>query len=197
MKRFVRFALPGLAVLLLLAFLFRAPILTGLALYLDRSGPPQKADAIFVFAGDASGNRILKGAELAREGFAPTVVVSGPDDNYGYYECDLAIPFAVRAGYPERYFIRFPNHAHSTEEEAVAAAAELRSLGIHRVILVTSLYHTRRAGADFRKAAPDLTSFMVSAPDKYFTPNGWWHNREARKTFLIEWLKTGATLLHL
>jgi uncharacterized SAM-binding protein YcdF (DUF218 family) len=196
-KRFLRAALAGLAAFLLLAFLLRAPILTGLGQYLDRSGPPEKADAIFVFAGDPSGNRILKGAELAREGFAPRVVVSGPEGTYGYYECDLAIPFAVRAGYPESYFIRFPNHAHSTEEEVAGAAVLLHSLGVHRVILVTSVYHTRRAGADFRAAAPDLTSFMVSAPDKYFTANGWWHNREGRKTFLIEWLKVGATLLHL
>ena len=197
MKRPLRAVLLGLAILLLIAFLFHAPILTALARYLDRSGPPQPADAIFVLAGDASGNRILKAAELAREGFAPHVVVSGPEGNYGYYECDLAIPFAVKAGYPESYFVRFPNHALSTEEEAAAAAVELRSLGAHRVLLVTSVYHTRRAGADFRAAAPDLTFFVVSAPDKYFTAGGWWHNREARKTFLFEWLKTGATLLHL
>lgn len=197
MRRSFRAALLGLAVLLLLAFVFRVRILTGLALYLDRSGPPQSADVIFVLAGDASGNRILKGAELVREGFAPHVVVSGPEGDYGNYECDLAIPFAVRAGYPESYFIRFPNHALSTQEEAAAAAGELRSLGTHRVILVTSNYHTRRAAADFRAAAPDLTFFIVSAPDKYFTPNGWWRNREARKIFFIEWLKTGASLLHL
>jgi uncharacterized SAM-binding protein YcdF (DUF218 family) len=196
-KRTLLAVLFGLFVLLLIAFLFRTPILTSLGLYLDRSGPPQSADAIFVLAGDASGNRILKGAELARQGFAPQVVVSGPEGNYGYYECDLAIPFAVKAGYPESYFVRFPNHALSTEEEAAAAAVELRSLGAHRVLLVTSVYHTRRAGADFRAAAPDLTFFVVAAPDVYFTPNGWWHNRQARKTFLNEWLKTGATLLHL
>jgi uncharacterized SAM-binding protein YcdF (DUF218 family) len=186
-KRFLRAALIALGVLFLLAILFHAPVLTALARYLDQSVPPQPADAVFVLAGDASGNRILKGAELVREGFAPRVVVSGPEGNYGYYECDLAIPFAVTAGYPESYFVPFPNHALSTEEEAAAAAVELRSLGAHRVLLVTSLYHTRRAGADFRAAAPD----------KYFTPAGWWHNRQARKTFLIEWLKTGATWLHL
>ncbi len=197
MKRFLRAALLGLVVLFVLGYLFRAPILTALGRYLDRSGPPQPADAIFVLAGDASGNRILKGAELARQGFAPRVVVSGPEGDYGYYECDLAIPFAVHAGYSESYFVPFPNHALSTEDEAAAAAAELRALGAHRVILVTSLYHTRRASADFRAAAPDLTFFMVAAPDKYFTPDGWWRNRQARKTFAIEYLKTAATLFHL
>ncbi len=197
MSRLLRAVLLGLAILLLVVFLFRVPILTSLARYLDQSGPPQSADAVFVLAGDATGNRILKGAELVREGFAPRVVVSGPEGNYGYYECDLAIPFAVRAGYPESYFVPFPNHALSTEDESIAAAVELHALGVHRVLLVTSLYHTRRAGRDFRAAAPDLTFLVIAAPDKYFTPEGWWHNREARKTFLFEWLKTGATWVHL
>jgi hypothetical protein len=34
---------------------------------------------------------------------------------------------------------------------------------------------------------------MVAAPDLYFTPDGWWKNREGRKTFLLEWMKTVAT----
>jgi uncharacterized SAM-binding protein YcdF (DUF218 family) len=150
-----------------------------------------------VLAGDASGHRILKGAELVRQGYAPRVVVSGPAGNYGYYECDLAIPFAVKAGYPESEFVPFPNHSLSTREEAAAAAVELRSLGAHRVLLVTSLYHTHRAGGLFRAAAPDVTFIVVAAPDNNFTPQGWWHNREARKIFLYEWMKTGATWLHM
>jgi uncharacterized SAM-binding protein YcdF (DUF218 family) len=185
------------AAAVLLAFLFHARILTALGSYLDQSGPPEKADAVFVLGGDANGHRILKGAELVRQGYAPRVVVSGPAGNYGYYECDLAIPFAVRAGYPESYFVPFPNHALSTHEEAAAAAAEFHALGAHRILLVTSVFHTRRAGGDFRAAAPGLTFIVVSAPDEYFTADGWWHNREARKTFLIEWLKTGAGWFNL
>ena len=196
MKR-LRFAAIALAVVLLLGFLFRAAILTALGSYLDQSGPPQKADAVFVLAGDPSGHRILTAAELVRGGYAPRVVVSGPAGSYGYFECDLAIPFAVRAGYPESYFVRFPNHALSTREEADAATQELRSLGAHRVLLVTSLYHTRRAGKLFRAAAPDLMFFVVAAPDDHFAKNGWWHDREARKTFLYEWLKTGAGWLRM
>ena len=177
--------------------LFRAPILTALGSYLDESGPPQKADTVLVLAGDSSGNRILKAAELVREGYAPAAVVSGPSGSYGLHECDLAIPFAMRAGYPQSYFIPFPNDARSTRDEAEASVAELRSLGAHRVLLVTSLYHTRRAGEIYRSIAPDLTFIIVSAPDANFTKQGWWRNREGRKTFLIEWLKTGANWLKL
>ena len=186
-----------MAAAVLLALLFHVRILTALGSYLDQSGPPEKADAVFVLGGDANGHRILKGAELVRQGFAPRVVVSGPAGNYGYYESDLAIPFAVKAGYPESYFVPFPNHALSTREEAAAAAVEFHALGAHRILLVTSLFHTRRAGGDFRAAAPDLTFIVVASRDENFTKNGWWHNREARKTFLLEWMKTGANWFNL
>jgi hypothetical protein len=36
---------------------------------------------------------------------------------------------------------------------------------------------------------------MVAAPDEYFSADGWWKDREARKTFLVEWMKTVATWL--
>jgi uncharacterized SAM-binding protein YcdF (DUF218 family) len=72
----------------------------------------------------------------------------------------------------------------------VALLPEIRCEGIRRLLVVTSNYHTRRAGRIFREAAPDLTIVMVGAPDRDFTPQGWWRNREAQKTFVTEWEKT-------
>jgi hypothetical protein len=46
-----------------------------------------------------------------------------------------------------------------------------------------------------RAAAPDLDVRVVAAPDEYFRADGWWRNREGRKIFLVEWLKTVANLL--
>ncbi len=186
-----RFALV-LAVIIALAAIFHTAILSALGGYLVKAGPPQKADLILVLAGDASGHRILKAAELVRDGYAPKILVSGPVWMYDFAECDLEIPFAVKRGFPESYFVHFENHAHSTQEEAAAAVPELRRLGVKTILLVTSDFHTRRATKIFRKAAPDLTFYPVAAPDPYFTPDGWWHNREGRKTFIIEWMKTVA-----
>ena len=100
------------------------------------------------------------------------MLVSGPSGIYGYHECDLAIPFAVKAGYPESYFVHFENDARSTQEEARDAVARLRQLGAHKVLLVTSDYHTRRAGKIFRAAAPDLQFIVIAAPDASFTAGG-------------------------
>jgi uncharacterized SAM-binding protein YcdF (DUF218 family) len=191
-RRALRIAGLALASAILLAALFHTQTLTALGAYLEQDSPPAKADVIFVLAGDAYGHRILKAGDLVRQGYAPQAVISGPPGNYGFYECDLAIPFAEKAGYPASYFLRFPVEAHSTREESDAAAAEFHKLGVKRVLLVTSTFHTRRAGKLFRAAAPDIEFVVVGAPDEHFRADGWWRDREAQKTFVYEWMKTVA-----
>ena len=156
---------------------------------------PARADIAVVLAGDYSGNRIVRAAQLVQQGYVPNILVSGPRLIYGHYECDLAIPFAVARGYPETWFIRSPNETRSTREEAAAILADLRRRGVHRILLVTSDFHTARAARVYRAAAPGLDVRVVAAPDQFFSAHGWWRNREGRKTFLVEWLKTCANAL--
>ncbi len=189
-------ALSAVAVVVLAVLTWRS-CLTGMGRFLVQAEPPRHADVVVVLAGDYSGNRIRKAAELVQEGYAPKVLVSGPSGLYGEYECDAAIRFITRQGYPASRFIRFPNDTRSTREEAQAVAAKLRELGLVRVDIVTSDYHTRRARSDYREEAPGIEFSMVAAPTADFTPDGWWKNREGRKTFLIEWLKTVASWMHL
>jgi len=179
-----------LIALALLVVVLRTQILSALGGYLVQADSPQKADAALVLAGDGWGNRILAAAELARDGYVPKVLVSGPDGAYGNHECDLAIPFAVKHGYPASYFVHVEHESRSTLAEAKVVLIEIRRMGIKRLLVVTSNFHTRRSGFIFRKLAPDLTILVVAAPDKNFTPDGWWHNREGQKTFLLEWQKT-------
>jgi uncharacterized SAM-binding protein YcdF (DUF218 family) len=182
----------GAAGAVILALLLHSTILGALGGYLVQAGEPQKADIALVLAGDFLGNRVLKAASLVRDGYAPKVLVSGPPGVYGYFESDLAIPFAVKNGYPESYFLNFKNQAHSTMEEARASVPELRRMGVQKVLLVTSNFHTRRSGRIFRATAPDMTFYVVAADDPSFSPKGWWKSREGRKTFVMEWMKTVA-----
>jgi uncharacterized SAM-binding protein YcdF (DUF218 family) len=191
-KRVLRIAGLALAGAVLVAAVFHTRVLAGLAGYLEQDSAPAKADLAYVLAGDGSGHRIFKAGDLVRQGYAPEALIGGPAGTYGFYECDLAIPFAVKAGYPASYFERFPMGAHSTREEAQAVVAEFRRRGVKRVLLVTSNYHTRRSGGIFRAVAPEIEFIVVGAPDEHFTARGWWHDREAEKTFVIEWLKTVA-----
>jgi uncharacterized SAM-binding protein YcdF (DUF218 family) len=189
-KRALRILALVLVAVIVLALIFHNAVLAGLGSYLIKAEAPQKADIALVLAGDGNGNRILTAAQLTRRGYVSKVLVSGPSGTYGHYECDLAIPFAVKAGYPESYFLHFENDAGSTQEEARDTIARLRQLGAHKILLVTSDYHTRRAGKIYRAAAPDLQFIVVAAPDTNFTPDGWWHNRQGEKTAFLEWIKT-------
>jgi uncharacterized SAM-binding protein YcdF (DUF218 family) len=187
----------GLGIVLLLAIVTSRLWLAALGGYLVRAESPVHADMIVVLAGDFFGNRILTGADLVRRGFAPQALISGPSGAYGLYESDLAIQFAVRHGYPESYFVALPNDSHSTRDEAASILSALRQRHVRRVDIVTSDYHTRRAGNIYRAQARGLEIHMVAAPDQYFSANGWWKNREGRKTFLMEWMKTVATWLNM
>jgi uncharacterized SAM-binding protein YcdF (DUF218 family) len=68
---------------------------------------------------------------------------------------------------------------------------------VHSVLLVTSNFHTHRAGKIYRALAPELRFIVVAAPDEFFSPDTWWKSREGRKTFMIEWMKTVAEWIGL
>jgi len=165
--------------------------------FLVTADEPFHADMIVVLAGDSYGHRILKGGELVKDGFAPKVLVSGAPGFYDLHESDLAIPFAVKRGYPADWFIPWTHEGLSTDEEAQSIVPELRRRHVHRLILVTSDYHSRRALRTFHGRAPDIEMRMVAVPSEHFTPQGWWHTREGRKTFFLEWSKTFASLAGL
>jgi uncharacterized SAM-binding protein YcdF (DUF218 family) len=192
-SRLARWLVPATA--LVLVALTHQVWLTALGSFLVRSEEPSPAEMIVVLAGDGRGYRIRRAAELVQQGYAPKVLVSGPAGHYGMHECDLAIPYAVKLGYPAAWFIPLPHNSESTREEAASVARELARRNVRRLIVVTSQYHTRRAAYLFRSLAPQVDLRVVGAPDPDFTANGWWHSRQGRKTVLLEWEKTVATWL--
>jgi uncharacterized SAM-binding protein YcdF (DUF218 family) len=155
---------------------------------------PAKADIGVVLGGDYWGDRIEKAAQLIQQGYIPQALVSGPPGFYGYHECDLAIPFVVRRGYPEAGFVALPHDALSTETEAHVVLAELRRRNVRSYLLITSDYHTRRAARTFRHVARSMgyepAVRVVAAPDRLFHLDRWWHWREGQKAVFFEWSKT-------
>lgn len=177
-----------MAVLIAAGILWSHPLWLGLAgAALVHNEAPARAEIAVVLAGGWRGNRILKAAELVREGWVPRALVSGTY-YYGWAEPDAAIEFAVRHGFPREWFIALAHSARSTEEEAGIVVQRLRQMGVKRLLLVTSDYHTRRALGCFRRVAPDLEIRAIGAPDPDFPPQ-WWRSRQGRKTFLLEWMK--------
>jgi len=197
---FLKFLLV-LAVIVVAAVLGRSLWLPVLGYALVHDDGPAKADIAVVLGGDYWGHRILKAAQLMREGYVPAVLVSGPLGFYGLHECDLAIPFAVRHGFPAEWFIPLPHSANSTKDEARVVLAELRRRGVRSFLLVTSNFHTARAARDYmaavRATGGGLSMRVVAAPDEFFRPDAWWRTRDSEKVAFNEWTKTLASALGL
>lgn len=186
-SRTVRWLIPTAVLVLLVAA--HSLWLGALGSFLVNSQEPFPADMAVVLAGDETGGRIVTAAELVRAGYAPKVLVSGPE-YYGAHESDLAIALAVRQGYPADWFIPLPNRTDSTKEEAQCVLDELQRRHVRRFIVVTSNFHTRRAAAAYRALAPAGSFRVVAAPYRPFAPRGWWHTRAGQKLFFMEWIKT-------
>lgn len=175
-------------------WLLRVTLLTAVAHSFIENDGPQKAQAIVVMGGDHFGTRILTAARLATDGYAPLVIVSGPPV-LTEHESDITIPYAETKGYPASLFRPLPNNCNATREETAFIGKYLKSQDIHKILLVTSNFHTRRAAYLMRLQNPWLWVVAIPAPDPYFIPNAWWKTRDGQKTFALEAMKRVATRL--
>lgn len=172
--------------------MFRTSLLTAAGQALVENDPPRKADCILVLGGDDFGMRIIKAAQLARDGYAPYVLVDGPPSLMGH-ESDQTISYAVQQGFPASMFraVWLPPGVDSTSTEAQYLGNNiLKKNGVKTVLMVTSNFHTRRAARFMRIENPWLQTIAVAAPDKWFAPDRWWKTRNGQKTFFLEWTKT-------
>ena len=84
----------------LLAVFVALKVLPQAGNFLVCSETPQKADLILVIGGDFYGPRVLKGADLAVQGYAPLVLISGPPYGPGQPEGEFAVKFLATKGRP-------------------------------------------------------------------------------------------------
>lgn len=188
-----------LATLLLAAYLVRPLWLPAVAQALVRNDGPAKADIAVVLAGDYLGNRIVRAAELVRNGYVPAVLVDGPGGVYGMHESTIAIQYVTAKGYPAAWFVDFPIDATSTVEEAHVVLPELRRRDVHSYLLVTSEFHSARAARIFQATQKSMgynaAMRVVTAPDAKITPANWYLTREGKKAAFLEWVKTVTSVL--
>jgi uncharacterized SAM-binding protein YcdF (DUF218 family) len=152
---------------------------------------PEKADAIVVLAGGSDDNRYFRGLELLRAGYAPRMYLDALTDTqkFGHRETEYAQKFIEESAGPDVPRVKACGIVgDSTVAETAAVARCLQADGAHRVLLVTSEYHTRRALSIFRKSLPDCEISVAAAPDVRFGVK-WWQHREWAKVTLEEWEK--------
>jgi uncharacterized SAM-binding protein YcdF (DUF218 family) len=152
---------------------------------------PEKADAIVVLAGARNDNRYYRGLELLRAGYAPRMYVDALADiqMFGHRETEYAQKFIGESAGPDATRVKVCGvEGDSTVAETAAVVRCLQPDGAHRVLLVTSEFHTRRARSIFQKLLPSYEISVAAAPDVRFGLK-WWQHREWAKMTLEEWEK--------
>jgi len=153
---------------------------------------PQPADAIVVLAGETE-QRPAKGLQLLSQGMGPKMVLDTPAAIKIYRWSQLELAQQYLSGLPEAPRLSAcPIVGLSTKEEAQDVAKCLATLGtgsggvVHRVLLVTSDFHTRRALAVFRHEIPGVQFSVTAAYDSTQYGARWWEHRQWAKTFAGE-----------
>lgn len=176
--------------LLVLLYLGREAIFLAAGSYLVKTDTPLPADVAIVLGGDETGGRVLTGCRLLKEGLVPKVWTSGELRFYNHSESELSREYAVAHGCPADRVEALHFDVDSTRDEAAYITDAMRKAGIKHFLLITSNYHTRRAGNLFRQYSQGLQFEVVAADQNDFSPTAWWKSRRTRKIFFFEWLKT-------
>jgi uncharacterized SAM-binding protein YcdF (DUF218 family) len=174
---------------LLVVVLFVAIGLASQAARLLVVDDPQKSDAIVVLAGETDA-RPARGIELLRQGEAQNLLVDvvASDQIFGQGLSDIAAKYlSEQADAAHMSVCRI--EGLSTMAEAADARRCLEPLAPHRILIVTSASHTRRAVAIFRHRLPQYQFSVTAAHDPSHFGMAWWTNREWAKTTFDEWTK--------
>jgi len=142
---------------------------------------PASADVMVILGGEWV-YRPKYTLELYEQRLAPYIIVSGDGDTHEIKR------WLAAKNLPEAA-IRTEQRSVNTKQNAEFTVPLLREQKARRVILVTSWFHSRRALACFRKAAPEIE--FISLPTIADRPKSHWPNRYERKMVLREYLKLG------
>src|SRR5208337_945956 len=135
---------------------------------------PEKSDAIVVLAGETN-VRPARALELLRQGVAPRVFLDAETRDLIYDQplVDIARKYASGLAEANRISV-CPIAGFSTQAEADDVSRCLQPLGAHRVLIVTSDFHTRRALAIFRHRLPQYQFSVAAARNPARFGEAWW-----------------------
>ena len=150
-------------------------------------------DEAIVLQGSILGEqaRIQGAIDLLQRRLAGRMLISIPKENYwGQAISPIALAYIEKRYGPDiasrTDFCETGPEVKSTEQEAKVLATCIRQHRLNSVAVVTSNYHTRRAGMIWRKLwrqehfGTSLVIFGVDDPE--FQSRNWWRDRRSAKT---------------
>ena len=148
------------------------------------------ANAIVVLGGGV--DRVQQAVDLFNEGYAPVVVFSGgvslKDAGLACSSAQLSLEAAQELGLPNSAAI-IASGAQSTYDEAVNLRRLAQQHRWHSLIVVTDLFHTRRAARTFRTLLSDTTIYLSAPPDPNVGASRWWQTEEGLVAVFNEVIK--------
>jgi hypothetical protein len=189
MRTILRRLLQVAGLLALAGIVAAAIVFFSLASILQVEERVERADYILPLAGDW--HRIVRAAELYRDGVAPRVFLSQEHDPPPSRVHEIVVGMGVprieqreflpkllaHLGVPGTAVEPFGDGHISTVEETEALR---RHIGGRRmtIVLVTSPYHSRRALLIFQRTLPNVRFLMATTPEGRL-PARWWADRSA------------------
>jgi len=184
---------------LLLLLLSAQPLAGFLGHQLVRDDHPVAADAAVVLGGDVH-KRAPHALRLYQHGVVPVILaVGGTSDQGPLAEAQKTAKIMRAGGVPESALIIVGHDEPSTVDEARAIARVAAQQHWTTLIVVTSPYHTWRAGKLVEAAVDDRAEgdavdgnvkIMLSpSPDDPFDPDHWWQDPRQRRQVRNEYGK--------
>ncbi len=137
--------------------------------------------------------RVDGAVNLLQQGIAGRVLLSVPKESYW----GQSIPPIARAYLERKYgadvanrvdFCETSEDVNSTDQEAQVLRPCIQECQWRSIMVVTSDYHTRRAGIIWRKVLKpdsDIQVWIEGVNDPEFQ-RPWWRQRQSAKTFFME-----------
>lgn len=190
----------GVIACLLLAlialYFLRHPVLRSFATTLIQEDSLAQADVIFVLSGGGF-DRGNEAAKVYHAGYAPKIVCTGGNPvkelkvfGMDTLESDMTAANLRRLGVPDSAIILI-REGTSTKEEAALILEYCRHHSVKKVMIISSLIHTRRArgaiGPKLERAG--VTLLMHGAPSSRFDEMWWWRTEDGLITINNEWIK--------
>ena len=150
---------------------------------------PEKSDAIVILAGETNA-RPEHALELLRKRIVPRALLDAKADDriYNLRLIDIAQQYVNSLPEAGRVSV-CPIVGLSTFSAADDASRCLQPIGAHRVLIVTSEFHTRRALLIFRHRLPQYEFHVAAARNPIDFGEAWWTKRQWAKTTFDEWTK--------
>ena len=177
-------------------YLFRAPLLTGLAEAWVVNDPVAKADAIVILGGWPE-LRPAEAARLFHQGYAPRILCTdvklSPAAEMGIAlsERELTRRVLLSNNVPETAIIVVGKSVANTYEESLAVRTWVEATKAKSIIIVTDLAHSRRARWIFRKELKGTGAQiqMHAVKPKQYGITDWWRHEDGVRASQDEFVK--------